>query len=71
MTNKTNKPKAAGLVIRWFDGGYFLCDGKDASGNVPPGGKDLCVGNTVKWFRTYEEAVALRSIIESAYGIVI
>lgn len=35
-----------GLVIRYFSGGYFLCDGKPPKGRENDG--ELYVGNTVK-----------------------
>jgi len=54
-----------GLVIRYFDGGYFLCDGKPPKGYENDG--EIYVGNAVKWFNTWEEADAMRKIIDAAY----
>ena len=56
-----------GLVIRYFSGGYFLCDGKAPKGCENDG--EIYVGNSVKWFETWEEANTLREIINNAYGI--
>lgn len=55
-----------GLVIRWFMGGYYLCDGQPPAGCENNG--ELYIGNTVKWFETWNEANELRSIINKAYG---
>lgn len=54
-----------GLVIRYFCGGYYLCDGKPPKGCENDG--ELYVGNSVKWFETWEEADSLRKIIDAAY----
>jgi hypothetical protein len=53
-----------GLVIRYFMGGFFLCDGK-----APDGCDDneLYIGNTVKWFETWEEANQMREMINTVY----
>lgn len=55
-----------GLVIRYFMGGYYLCDGKPPEGKSKDG--EIYVGNAVKWFETFEEADAMRKIIDAAYG---
>jgi len=55
-----------GLVIRYFMGGYYLCDGKAPEGHEDDG--ELYVGNTVKWFESWEEADKMRNIINAAYG---
>lgn len=60
MTNK-------GLVIRYFMGGYYLCDGKAPEGHENDG--KWYVGNTVKWFETWDEANTMRNIINAAYGL--
>ena len=56
-----------GLVIRYFGGGYFLCDGKPPAGCEDDG--EIYVGNAVQWFETWNEADALRQVIDRAYGI--
>lgn len=56
-----------GLVIRYFMGGFYLCDGKPPKGCENDG--ELYIGNSVKWFETWEEADQMRKIIDSAYGI--
>lgn len=58
--------KGKGLVIRYFSNGYFLCDGKPLEGHENDG--ELWVGNAIKWFKTIEEAKAMRAIIDEAYG---
>ena len=58
--------KTNGLVIRFFMNGYFLCDGKPPKGCVEEEG-ELYVGNTVKWFETWEEADNMRKMIDAAY----
>lgn len=55
-----------GLVIRYFMGGYYLCDGKSPKGYENDG--ELYVGNAVKWFETWEEANEMRNMINAAYG---
>jgi hypothetical protein len=54
-----------GLVVRYFMGGYYLCTG------TPPAGKEndgeLYVGDTVKWFPTWDEADAMRQTISNCY----
>jgi hypothetical protein len=55
--------KNKGLVIRYFSGGYFLCDGKAPEGHENDG--ELYVGNTVKWFETWDEANAMREALAS------
>lgn len=55
-----------GLVIRRFMEGYYLCDGKPPAGQEND--RELWVGNTVKWFNTWEEADAMRKWIDAAYG---
>jgi hypothetical protein len=57
-----------GLVIRYFMSGYFLCDGKPPEGCAAEDG-ELYVGNSVKWFETWEDADNLRKIIAAAYGV--
>ena len=56
-----------GLVIRYFMGGYYLCDGKSPKGCENDG--EIYVGNTVKWLKTWEEADAMRKMIDRAYGV--
>lgn len=56
-----------GLAIRCFMGVYCVCDGQ------PPAGcendkRGLYIGNVVQWFETREDAVALRTMIDNAYG---
>jgi len=53
------------LVIRYFMGGYYLCDGKPPKGYENDG--ELYVGNIVKWFKTWEEADNLRKVIAAIY----
>lgn len=55
-----------GLVIRWFSGGYFICDGKPLEGREDD--DELWVGNTVRWFKTEEEAYTMLRFIDEAYG---
>lgn len=55
-----------GLVIRYFMGGYFLCDGKHPEGKENDG--EYYVGNQVKWFKTWDEANEIRKMIDAAYG---
>lgn len=55
-----------GLVIRFFMGGYYLCDGQPPAECENDG--NLYLGNTVKWFATWNEANELRSMINRAYG---
>ena len=62
----TIERKPQGLVIRWFSGGFFLCDGKPLPGHENDG--ELWVGNAVNWFKTFEEAEAMRQLIDEAYG---
>lgn len=54
-----------GLVIRFFMGGYYLCDGQPPTEVENDDG--LYLGNTVKWFATWNEANELRSMINRAY----
>jgi hypothetical protein len=56
-----------GLVIRHFDGGYFLCDGKPPTGCEDDG--EIYVGNAMRWFKTWEEAERFRQVIDRAYGM--
>ncbi len=55
-----------GLVIRYFMSGYYLCDGKAPEGKENDG--EIYVGNAVKWFETWEEADAMRKMIDAAYA---
>lgn len=55
-----------GLVIRYFSGGYYLCDGKSPKGYENDG--EIYVGNIVKWFETWDEANEMRTMINNAYG---
>ncbi len=55
-----------GLVIRYFSGGYYLCDGKPPKGCENDG--EIYVGNIVKWFETWDEANEMRNMINDAYG---
>lgn len=55
-----------GLVIRYFTGGYSLCNGRAPKGYENDG--ELYVGDTVKWFETWNEANEMRSMINEAYG---
>ena len=55
-----------GLVIRYFMCGYYLCDGRPPQGCEDDG--ELYIGNAVKWFETWEEAEAMRKMIDAAYG---
>lgn len=55
-----------GLVIRYFMGGYYLCDGKPPKGCENDG--EIYVGNAVKWFETWDEANEMRNVINAAYG---
>ena len=65
MNNATTKTQT-GLVIRYFMGGYFLCDGKPPAGCENDG--EIYVGNTFKYFDTWEEANEMRLMIESLYN---
>ena len=56
-----------GLVIRYFMGGYYLCDGKPPKGCENDG--EIYVGNAIKWFEKWEEADEMRKMIDTAYGI--
>ena len=56
-----------GLVIRYFMGGYYLCNGKAPEGKEEPG--EIYVGDTVKWFETWDEAERMRKMIDLAYGV--
>lgn len=55
-----------GLVIRYFMGGYFLCDGQPVNDCENDG--EIYVGNTVKWFEKWEDADEMRKMIDRAYG---
>ena len=55
-----------GLVIRYFSGGFYLCDGLPPEGCENDG--DLYIGNPIKWFETWNEANNLRTIINNAFG---
>lgn len=59
--------KRNGLVIRFFCGAYALCDGKCPAGVEPEEG-EIYIGNLVKMFDTWEEADAMRKIIDAAYS---
>ena len=67
VTEKEIKPK--GLVIRYFENAYFLCNGKPPNGCENDG--HLYIGEAVKWFCTHKEASAMKQMIDSAYGFVI
>lgn len=56
-----------GLVIRPSCGGYFLCDGQPPRGCENDEG--LYIGNTVKWFESWEEAEAMLKMIDATYGL--
>ena len=56
-----------GLVIRYFSNGYFLCDGQPPEGHENDG--EIYVGNHIKWFPTFDEADAMRKMIDKAYVI--
>ncbi|MDR0311245.1 MAG: hypothetical protein LBJ21_06650 [Acidobacteriota bacterium] len=55
-----------GLVIRYFMGGYYICDGKPPEGCENDG--ELYVGETIKWFETFDEAAGMLKCIDAAYG---
>ncbi len=55
-----------GLVIRYFMNGFFLCDGKAPEGCEEDG--EIYVGNTIKFFGTWEEANQMRGIIDTAFS---
>jgi hypothetical protein len=55
-----------GLVIRFFMGTYVLCDGKCPAG-VEPEKDEIYIGTIVKVFDTWEEADAMRKIVDAAY----
>lgn len=55
-----------GLVIRYFSGGYYLCNGKPLEGHENDG--ELWIGDAVKWFEKWEEANEMRNMINAAYG---
>jgi hypothetical protein len=59
--------KTKGLVIRYFMGGYYLCDGKAPEGKEDDG--EIYIGNTIKYFQKWEEANEMRKMINAAYGI--
>ena len=54
-----------GLVIRYFMGGFFLCNGKAPGGKEEDG--EIYVGDSVKWFGTWDEAEAMRKMISECY----
>lgn len=54
------------LVIRYFSGGYYLCDGKPPKGCENDG--ELYLGTTIKWFETLEEAKEILKMINNVYG---
>jgi len=58
--------KQKGLVIRFFWNGYFLCNGKPPKGCEDDG--EIYVGDSVKWFPTWEEADKMRKMIDAAYN---
>jgi hypothetical protein len=55
-----------GLVIRYFMGGFYICDGKPLKGHEDD--DELWIGNTVKWFESFDEAKKILEIIDQAYG---
>ena len=55
------------LVIRFFMNGFFLCNGQPPKG-VEPEPDEIYVGETVKWFETWEEANNMLNMINEAYG---
>ena len=57
---------AKGLVIRYFSGGHYLCDGLPPKGHENDG--EIYIGNAIKWFETWDEANKMRTIINRAYG---
>ena len=57
-----------GLVIRFFMGRYVLCDGKCPAG-VESEKDEIYVGTVVKMFDTWEEADAMRKVIDAAYAV--
>jgi len=59
--------KINGLVIRFFAGAYVLCDGKCPAG-VEPEKDEIYVGTIVKAFGTWEEADAMRKVVDAAYA---
>ena len=58
------------MVIRFFMGGWALCDGKCPGplSDVHEDG-DLYIGNLVRVFGTWEEADGMRKIIDAEYGL--
>ncbi len=58
--------KTKGLVIRYFMGGYYLCDGKAPEGMENDG--EIYVGNEIKWFEKWEDADAMRKVIDATYN---
>ena len=56
-----------GLVIRYFMGGYYLCNGQAPANKEEDG--EIYVGDTVKWFETWDEAERMRKMIDLAYGV--
>lgn len=57
-----------GLVIRFFMGAYALCDGKCPAG-VKPEKDEIYIGTLIKMFDTWDEADAMRKVIDAAYGV--
>lgn len=59
--------KTNGLVIRFFMGKYVLCDGKCPAG-VEPEKDEIYIGTIVKMFDTWDEADAMRKVVDAAYA---
>ena len=55
-----------GLVIRAFENAYFLCNGRPPKGCE--GNGKLYIGEAVRWFDNWNEALAMRRMIDNAYG---
>lgn len=55
-----------GLVIRYFMGGFYICDGKPPEGCEHDG--EVYLGTTVKWFESWHDARKMLDFIEAAYG---
>lgn len=65
---QNTETKINGLVIRVSSlGGCVLCDGKCPDGVEEEDG-EIYMGTIVKWFDTWEEADAMRKVIDTAYG---
>lgn len=54
------------LVIRYFDRNYALCTGEPPKGMAPKP-DELYVGEVVAWYRSWDDALKAKIIIERVY----